>query len=57
MRENIKLRRGFLVASPGVVSHYIHTPAGAGLGRIIGLVALEGPSGRLDQVRARQSAG
>ena len=45
VRENIRLRRGFLVAVPeggrGLVGSYLHTAAAPGLGRIAGLVALQ----------------
>jgi translation elongation factor Ts len=43
MGENIKLRRGFSVAtpSPGVISTYLHTSPQSGLGRIAGIVSLE----------------
>jgi hypothetical protein len=52
MRENIKLRRGFLMSTTGVMSPYVHTAAGYNMGRIIGIVALETPSGAIDEVCA-----
>jgi len=55
VRENIRLRRGFVLAAPrgGVVGGYVHMPAGPGLGRIATAVAL-GPAagGSVPQVRA-----
>ncbi len=50
MRENIRLRRGFLLTSPGVVGCYVHGAVAPGLGRIASLVALEGPTGPIDEV-------
>ncbi|KAI8473539.1 MAG: elongation factor TS-domain-containing protein [Monoraphidium minutum] len=46
VRENIKLRRAFVLEAPsgGVVGGYVHMPAGPGLGRIVSAVAL-GPAG------------
>eukprot|EP00775_Hariotina_reticulata_P010725 gene10725-10882_t len=43
VRENIALRRGFLVqaAEHGVVSSYVHMPVTAGAGRIAAVVALQ----------------
>jgi hypothetical protein len=54
MRENIKLRRGFLMSTAGVMSPYVHTPAGPNMGRIIGIVALESASGAIDEVCCAQ---
>lgn len=47
VRENIRLRRGFLLSAPpgGVVGGYVHQPAGPGLGRIVSAVALGPPEG------------
>lgn len=50
MRENIQLRRGFILRSPGVVGAYLHQPAGPSVGRIAAAVALEGPQGAIPQV-------
>jgi hypothetical protein len=54
VRENVKLRRGFLLAAPpgGVVGAYVHMPAARGLGRIVSAVALEAPGGGVPKVRA-----
>ncbi|CAI0552200.1 unnamed protein product [Linum tenue] len=41
MGENVKLRRGFVMSSPGVLSTYLHTSPQPGLGRIAGLLSLE----------------
>ena len=69
MRENIRLRRAFLLAAGaapfGLVGSYLHTSPAPGLGRIAGLVALEadkplsGEAAAAVQVRAsgrRQAA-
>jgi hypothetical protein len=47
VRENIRLRRGFVVGAPagGVVGGYVHMPAGPGMGRIATAVALAAPEG------------
>jgi translation elongation factor EF-Ts len=48
MRENVRLRRGFVLraSSPGgVVASYIHGQLAPGLGRIAAAVALEGAAG------------
>ncbi|KAJ4849626.1 hypothetical protein Tsubulata_036766 [Turnera subulata] len=45
MGENVRLRRGFLMSSPGILSTYLHTSPQPGLGRIAGLVSLEIESG------------
>ncbi|CAG9463087.1 unnamed protein product [Pedinophyceae sp. YPF-701] len=43
VREKVSLRRGFLVDSPGgVIGTYVHGQVGDGVGRIAGVVALEG---------------
>jgi elongation factor Ts len=50
MRENIRLRRAFRLAArgpAGVVGTYVHAAVGHGLGRIAGLVALEGSDVRV----------
>lgn len=68
VRENIRLRRAFLVAatgapSQGLVGSYIHTSPAPGLGRIAGLVALEsdkplaGEAAAAVQVRRRRRVG
>ncbi|CAN1316021.1 Elongation factor Ts, mitochondrial [Linum perenne] len=41
MGENVKLRRGFVMSTPGVLSTYLHTSPQPGLGRIAGLLSLE----------------
>jgi translation elongation factor EF-Ts len=56
VRENIKLRRGFVLAAApgGVVGGYVHMAAGPGLGRIASVVALAAPGGApLQQVGRR----
>lgn len=55
MRENIKLRRGFLLPTPpagsGVLSTYVHSQAAPGLGRIAAMVAIQDTAGKaLSQV-------
>ncbi|GMH38113.1 hypothetical protein BSKO_05997 [Bryopsis sp. KO-2023] len=50
MRENIKLRRGFLLTSPGEIYTYIHNAPPSDiplLGKIAGLVSIESTSANL----------
>lgn len=48
VRENVRLRRGFRLEAPGgVVGTYLHSSVAPGLGRIAGLVAVQGSSGAL----------
>ncbi|KIZ06862.1 Elongation factor Ts [Monoraphidium neglectum] len=59
VRENIKLRRGFVLAAApgGVVGGYVHMAAGPGLGRIASVVALAAPGGApLQQDQAAAAA-
>lgn len=55
VRENIRLRRAFLVAATGahgVVGSYLHTSPAPGLGRIVGLVALDADAELSDEAAA-----
>ncbi|CAL1392976.1 unnamed protein product [Linum trigynum] len=45
MGENVKLRRGFVMSTSGVLSTYLHTSPQPGLGRIAGLLSLETEDG------------
>lgn len=50
MRENIKLRRGFLLCGPGELYSYLHNPPPTSisfLGKIAGLVSLQSQGGQL----------
>lgn len=56
VRENVRLRRGFRLASApgGVVGAYLHQSVAPGLGRIAGLVAIEA-SAPLEGAAAEQA--
>lgn len=52
MRENIKLRRGFLLYGPGELYAYLHNPPPTStpfLGKIAGLVSLQSQGGELTE--------
>eukprot|EP00803_Ostreobium_quekettii_P001496 evm.model.scf_1232.5 EVM.evm.TU.scf_1232.5 scf_1232:34864-40808(-) len=65
VRENVKLRRAFLLTSPGVMWSYVHNPSPSGLpglGQIVGVVSLESADGgpltdSMKQVLKAQNAG
>lgn len=56
MRENVRVRRGFVLAAPpgGAVGGYVHQPAGPGVGRIAAAVALSAGGGGVPQVRVQR---